>query len=53
MVIRLGSAGQGPAIREIYDMKRTDLVKAYRLVEAHAQALQKAWEDIHGKTPNQ
>lgn len=53
VVIRLGSPGQLPAIREIYQMKRADVVKAYRLVEAHAQALQKAWEDIHGQAPNQ
>ena len=53
VVIRLGSSGQGPAIREIYNMKRVDVVKAYRLVEAHAHALQKAWEDIHGQAPNQ
>lgn len=49
VVIRLSSPGHGPAIREIYDMKRADVVKAYRLVETHAQALQKAWEDIHGQ----
>ena len=53
VVIRLGLPGQGIAIREIHDMKRADVVKAYRLVEAHAETLQKAWEDIHGQEPTQ
>jgi hypothetical protein len=53
IVIRLGSPGQRPAIREIYYMKPADVVRAYRLVEANIQALQKAWEDIHGQAPNE
>lgn len=53
VVIRLGLPGQGIAIREIHKMKRADVVKAYRLVEAHAYTLRKAWEHIHGQAQTQ
>ena len=53
VVIRLAAAGQTPSIREVYDMGRADVVKAYRLVEAHAQTLREAWESIHAENRNQ
>lgn len=48
VVIRLGIAGGPPEVWEVYNMRRSDVVKAFRLVEANADELQKAWEEIHG-----
>lgn len=47
VVIRLPSPTAPLAVWAVYDMRPADVVAAFRLVEAHAETLQRAWELIH------
>jgi hypothetical protein len=47
-VILLPTAQQPVGIREVAGLRRADVVRAARLVEAHAQTLLTAWRRYHG-----
>ena len=48
VIIRLGIRGGPPRVWSVYDLDGSDVLRAFRLVEAHASVLQIAWEKIHG-----
>lgn len=47
VVILLGGPGAPPAVREVHGMRDADVVRAYRIVEAHRDALLEAWSRYH------
>lgn len=48
VVITLPNGDSPLAIRTIHAMKTTDVVAAFRLVEAHVLPLHAAWRKYHG-----
>ncbi len=48
VVIRLGLGGRPPKVWAVYGMNSQDVVRAYRLVERHADLIRTKWKEIHG-----
>jgi hypothetical protein len=48
VAINLEPAGDDDLVREVYQMRDADVVKAVRLVEANIDLLSKVWRQIHG-----
>jgi hypothetical protein len=48
VLIALGEAGEPLAVIEVYGMRTRDVVRAYRIVEAHQDMLLEAWRRYHG-----
>ncbi len=48
VVIRLGHDAAPPLVWAVYGMKRTDVLRAFRLVEKHHALIEAAWRRIHG-----
>ena len=47
-VILLGTSGAAPSLREVAGMRTPDVVRAFRLVEAHGEYLMECWRSHHG-----
>jgi hypothetical protein len=47
VVITLGDTRTRPAIAEAYGMQARDVVRAYRIVEAHQERLLEVWRRYH------
>jgi hypothetical protein len=52
-VIRLPIAGRPLKLWKVYHMRSSDVLRAVRIVEAHAASLLAAWEEIHGTAPDE
>ena len=48
IVIALGSADSPPEVLEVHHMRTSDVVRAYRIVEAHQPMLLQSWSHYHG-----
>ena len=48
VVIRLGAGVKPASVWRVHGMKDRDVVRAYRIVERHADAIRKVWSEIHG-----
>lgn len=48
VIIELETGEHDQAVREVYHMRKSDVRKAFRLVEKHTDALLAAWRRIHG-----
>jgi hypothetical protein len=48
VVIRLGDAQALPEVQEVYGMRRADVMRAYRIVEANRMMLLEKWRNLHG-----
>ena len=48
VIITLGDDTAAPAIREAHGMTNRDVLRAYRIVEGHRDALLERWEEYHG-----
>jgi hypothetical protein len=53
VVIRLPIGDQSLKLWKVYEMGRSDVLRAARIVEAHAATLLAAWEEIHGTAPDE
>jgi hypothetical protein len=49
IVIRLGARGQPPVVWQYFGVRRRDVLRAYRIVEAREAELRAAWEELHGQ----
>ena len=47
-VILLGDDKTPPRVYEVYDMRASDVLGAYRIVEANRQTLLAKWSEYHG-----
>ena len=48
VILRLPLPGKPLAVWRVYKMSKKDVLKAYRLVEDHQDAIGQAWRAIHG-----
>ena len=48
VILRLALPGKPLAVRHVYKMRNSDVVRAYRLVEQHHEAILQAWRALHG-----
>lgn len=48
VIIRLPLDESPPLVWKAYDMKRSDILRAYRLIEDHSPLLLAAWMKLHG-----
>ncbi|MGH7533295.1 MAG: DUF4160 domain-containing protein [Gemmatimonadales bacterium] len=48
VVIHLGTEGRPPQVWAVYGMRARDVLRAYRLVEAHHDVILATWRRIHG-----
>lgn len=48
VVILLPAGGARPRVRSVYGMSDADAVRAFRIVEAHAEYLFEKWREYHG-----
>ncbi len=53
VVIRLRTKDSSQRIWRAYGMKDSDIVTAYRLVEAHHGRILRAWRKLHGDAQGQ
>lgn len=49
VVIEIGERGELCRLREVHGMPNADVIRAFRLVEAHADALLEKWRGFHAK----
>jgi hypothetical protein len=49
VVIELGATDEQCRLREVHRMTDADVVRAFRIVEANLELLQKAWMQHHAK----
>lgn len=47
LVITLGDVEHPPEVMEVYGMRAREVVRAYRIVEAHQEILLEAWRRYH------
>lgn len=50
VTINLDPGDGDDLVREVYEMRDADVVRAVRLVEANIDLLLKVWRQIHGST---
>lgn len=48
VVISLGDAHVGPALRDVPGMNKLDVARALRIVESHQEFLVLTWRRLHG-----
>jgi len=49
VVVRLGVGGRPPVVWRSFSVRPRDVLRAYRIIEAHEPDLRVAWEAIHGQ----
>ena len=47
-IIELASAGRHQTLRSVAGMRTADVVRAFRIVEEHAEYLLTKWREYHG-----
>jgi len=49
IVIRLAIGDKPQEVWEYYNVRKSDVLKAFRIVEEYEASIRAAWEEMHGK----